>query len=382
MFEASNKPKKEVDEKIITVEEKVDRILEENKEKLAKLNFTEVDLEQFSLKNKEGNKIFYLRKKSESNEKDEAPEVLSKKIIKEAKTNLGEKTNKPKDKPKDVKDEKENEIVKKRKIRIRFGKRPKEVEPVTKESIIKSEELDEIVSEIEKNNKKETKAKKKTIKSKATQKKEPKDIEKESTNITFPTKTDLENKKPEIDGKEESDFVSSTTDNLAELKKKYAEKIKIPEIEEESEKLEKDKKEEIKPKEEPKEPLVEDFKESLVEDKGVKGASKKPSFFNKEKPPETKPTKLTDDQIIGEQIVNKPTFRVDNLPKKEDLDDDERKLLDDEIVLENEEVEILQYPKQLGAFEKGILRIKWSPSVEVKKGLQTSIKISGKELYS
>ena len=47
----------------------------------------------------------------------------------------------------------------------------------------------------------------------------------------------------------------------------------------------------------------------------------------------------------------------------------------------NKEVEILGYLKELHPLEKGLLRIRWSPSIKLKQGLKSLIKISGTELY-
>ncbi len=55
-----------------------------------------------------------------------------------------------------------------------------------------------------------------------------------------------------------------------------------------------------------------------------------------------------------------------------------------EIVVEivHQEVEVLSFPKELQPKAKGTVKIKWSPSITIKKGLQTLVNIKGTELYS
>jgi hypothetical protein len=70
------------------VEKIIDKILTENKEKLDKLRSKEIDVGRFSLKNKQGNAIYYLKKKSNKVE-DEIDEVLSnKKSVPDSQANL------------------------------------------------------------------------------------------------------------------------------------------------------------------------------------------------------------------------------------------------------------------------------------------------------
>lgn len=51
------------------------------------------------------------------------------------------------------------------------------------------------------------------------------------------------------------------------------------------------------------------------------------------------------------------------------------------VSIPHNEVEILSFPEKLSPQAKGILKIKWSPSITLKQGLQTVIKVSGAELY-
>ena len=56
-------------------------------------------------------------------------------------------------------------------------------------------------------------------------------------------------------------------------------------------------------------------------------------------------------------------------------------VVDLEIKSINNEVEVKNYPKTLSPQEKSNFDIVWSPSVNIKKALETVLKISCKELY-
>jgi len=56
-------------------------------------------------------------------------------------------------------------------------------------------------------------------------------------------------------------------------------------------------------------------------------------------------------------------------------------VIDIKLELEHSEIEILKIPSDLGVKGKGELKIKWSPSLTVKKGLKVSFKIKATELY-
>lgn len=57
-------------------------------------------------------------------------------------------------------------------------------------------------------------------------------------------------------------------------------------------------------------------------------------------------------------------------------------VVDIEVKIDNPEVSILVIPKKMSSEQKSELKIRWSPSVTVKKGLRASIEIKAKELYS
>jgi hypothetical protein len=63
------------------------------------------------------------------------------------------------------------------------------------------------------------------------------------------------------------------------------------------------------------------------------------------------------------------------------LNDSDGELQNIEIKIENSEVSILSKPTVIFANQKDVVKIKWSPSLTVKKGLKTSIKIEAEEIY-
>lgn len=56
-------------------------------------------------------------------------------------------------------------------------------------------------------------------------------------------------------------------------------------------------------------------------------------------------------------------------------------VVDLKIEIPNKEVEILEFPEKLDPKVTGTIKIKWSPSITLKQGLKTIIKIHGAELY-
>ena len=55
---------------------------------------------------------------------------------------------------------------------------------------------------------------------------------------------------------------------------------------------------------------------------------------------------------------------------------------DIKIEIAHKEIEILDYPKELKANNSGILKIRWNPSLTIKQGLKTTVKLTASELYS
>lgn len=57
-------------------------------------------------------------------------------------------------------------------------------------------------------------------------------------------------------------------------------------------------------------------------------------------------------------------------------------LVDLSFSIDSKEVEILSYPKTLKSKEKSELKLKYSPSINLKQGLKAILKFKGAEIYS
>ena len=57
-------------------------------------------------------------------------------------------------------------------------------------------------------------------------------------------------------------------------------------------------------------------------------------------------------------------------------------LVDLSFSIDSKEVEILSYPKTLKSKEKSELKLKYSPSINLKQGLKVILKFKGAEVYS
>ena len=73
--------------KFCNIDEKVDKILSENKKLFNKLNKKEFNLEKISLKNKKGNSIYFLRKRRKYDENTKSSDIFSNKGISDVKKN-------------------------------------------------------------------------------------------------------------------------------------------------------------------------------------------------------------------------------------------------------------------------------------------------------
>ena len=130
-------------EEVTKVDEIVDRIIEKNKEKLNKIHSEKLDIEKFSLKNKKGDTIYYMKKKSDD-----------KNLVKKS----PEKQNDPTD------ESSKDESLRKKK-RISFGKKDNTYDdnnetPQSTEELLESDEFELITSDIEDTLEKETPDKK------------------------------------------------------------------------------------------------------------------------------------------------------------------------------------------------------------------------------
>jgi len=62
--------------------------------------------------------------------------------------------------------------------------------------------------------------------------------------------------------------------------------------------------------------------------------------------------------------------------------DAEVKLENIKCAIDNMEVKLISFPKELKSKEIGEIKFEWSPSVTVKKGLKAEINVTGEEIYS
>lgn len=56
-------------------------------------------------------------------------------------------------------------------------------------------------------------------------------------------------------------------------------------------------------------------------------------------------------------------------------------LTDINFVMDSKEVKIISFPSHLQALEKSVLKLQWTPDVDIKAGLKTEITITGFELW-
>jgi len=61
--------------------------------------------------------------------------------------------------------------------------------------------------------------------------------------------------------------------------------------------------------------------------------------------------------------------------------DSKASLLDLQFIINNEEIEILDAPKDMAPFSVDELVIKWSPSIDIQDELDTPFKVTGRALF-
>ena len=222
--------------KIKNIDEQVDRILLQNKEKLTNQEKTEFNQERISLKNKDGKTIF-LRNRSKDNKIISSSDTPSSKTIFEDKTNRYKKQNEA-----DIKiDEFLNNINKTIKQTSSYGfDKKKEYKKENKnlkktDDLVGSKEFDKVISEIEKKldqmKLETTNDIKKIYYKKLIENIKLEDnshetkeigIKSPKTNKKYPIIS--KNKTLKNENKKTIDWVSQTTDDLAELKKQETQK--------------------------------------------------------------------------------------------------------------------------------------------------------------
>ena len=64
------------------------------------------------------------------------------------------------------------------------------------------------------------------------------------------------------------------------------------------------------------------------------------------------------------------------------VNDTKAELKEVKVTVSHLEVEVVGYPSELNAHDMGEVAIVWKPTLKLKQGLKTSIKITGTELWS
>jgi len=301
---------------LLEVSEIIDNILDKHKEKMDELHARKDNLKKFFLKDKNGKTVYYLRKTSKKKTgKDDDSEVLSEKIISEARNNLGVD-------PLEIIDEPEE-------------KSSDSTESLKSKDIIDYDELDAIVAEIDNlpENKKD----------------EKRGFFKKKKSQTIEEKID----------RGDTDFISPSTEDLAGLEKKYKGKIEFFDINSDSSDKKTNKNdsefldEKIRDNPVSKDVVETDVgvkkayklaethikekvasgKESQIEksevvvDKKQELSETKKSFFKKKKSPSAEEIKKEDNSL------DDSNFKSDTLSDANatDEDEDEARLLDEQI---------------------------------------------------
>jgi len=215
---------------LINIEEQVDKILQNNKEKLEKLNKNESNIEKISLKNKNGDTIYCLRNKSEDNKTiNESNFLMNKNVLKEK--NSFEKHSYAQENIKESLYKIEAGKESKKNIKIDTNKSNKETPKNfgKADNLRESKDSNNIVSEIKRElNKIQTKGDSKKIEQENSIYFPKFDISKSTKDLR--KKSYESNKKPDylknkpMQKEKNLDWVSQTTDNLVELKKSETQK--------------------------------------------------------------------------------------------------------------------------------------------------------------
>jgi len=299
------------------IDEKVDRILLENKEKLYKLSKKAFNLEKISLKNKKGNSIYFLRKRHKDDENTNSSNIFRNKINSEAKKNLGKKLNETKIKKEDFIDNIEMNSIQKKSMGFGNEKEYDEKYPnlKTADDLVKSKEFDKIVSQIEmeldkiqieiKNDVKKIILKKLIENTKLDNLQETKEIRKKRPKPKKKIRFFLKNKKIKNENKKDIEWDSPITDDLAEFKKHETQKIQP-----------------IK---------ITDKKEKIIKKEDIDDYKTKRHFFKTKKTSVIKSKSLEQKSPETEKITITPTFHGKRITFGDELDKEEINLIDKKI---------------------------------------------------
>jgi len=217
------------DDGLVDIRKAIDSILEKHKAKMDDLHAKKTDLKKLSFKDKQGKTLYYLRKTDKKKAKKEGSlEELSEKIIFEAKSNLGENPDKT-DAAAEKNDKKDG--FKENEIKEKTEETDKKIDDFSKEEkspdLSQSKEFDnEFNSYIQAENDKienDVKINSVELKNDVTDKSDE-IVDKNEKTSFFNRK---KGKKKTEEKKKEGDFISSSTNDLAGMKKKYNDKIEF-----------------------------------------------------------------------------------------------------------------------------------------------------------
>ena len=341
-------------ENVSDLEKNVDKVLHD---KSAKNYVEHLDVETFSLKNKNGDVVYFLKEKTKKKNKEESQEIFSDEIISEAKNKLGEELLGKKKLDKDFERKEAETHVKigmnldrhekiaseidsriKSKIIGKIEKKDEKIKEVRKikeggkpdvklDETVKKDELllDKIISESE-----AAKGKKSFFKKKKTEPSRP--VKSEVTGSEEQIKKEarfLDEKIKEAFTQENSkgkDLVEAEALKLAE-KHHFFKKEKIPKKEKKKERVEG-----FKISDEDESKLLDGkIKEVYKETVELKKPKEKKSFFKKKTPmPVEEIKKEVEKETGSEGLMTELKFKVENLPTVEEAVGD-AKLLDNKI---------------------------------------------------
>jgi len=285
------------------IDEIIDQVIQKNKEKLDKLHKNLFEGEHFSLKNKKGDVLYYLRKK-----------------------------------PIEKEDEEETQFKKQKSRKIKFGKSKKNND-IKNQKINSSinQNSQDILSSIEGFNKDKSQESKEEeiIDKKILEKSKIDNLIKENIdkkenielNQTKNHSLSLEDKENEYLVKKDRNFESKKLNEFLKLLNKYQGRLSISNLVVPKEEIYNIKEKNIS--KETKNPILEKNSEKTL----IDTSKQKKSFFGlKKKKEPQKNSFIFSDKVIGSgESSNEPLFKVENIPKGDGFEKDEADLIDKKI---------------------------------------------------
>ncbi len=304
--------------KICNIDEKVDRILSENKKLFDRLNKKEFNLEKISLKYKKGNSIYFLRKRHKYDENTKSSDIFSNKSIPDVKKNNDKKLNETKIKKEEFIDNIDTNYLQKKRTRFDYEEEYNKKHPnlKTTDDLVKTKEFDKIVSQIEKeidkihleikNDVKKIVLKKLMENTEVDKSHEIGSIEKKSSEFDKKFPSFLKHETLEDEEKKEIDKVLPVTEDLSKSQKIEPKKLKPTKIT--------------------------DKKEKIIDKKDAGESKIKRLFFKTKKTSEVKPTSLKQKSSEIENIATKPIFHVEKIVLGDELEKEDLDLVNKKII--------------------------------------------------